>query len=54
MKHSKKGTSACHWSSNLSCEHICALPNLVKNKIDRVKERKKRYIICMYICMKNN
>ncbi len=39
MKHSEKGTSACHRGSNLSSEHICALLNLVQNKIGRKKEK---------------
>ncbi len=51
MKHSEKGTSACHRGSNLSSEHICALPNLVQNKIDREKE-KERNVYYMYVCMK--
>ncbi len=53
MKHSKKGTSACHWGSNLSSEHICALPNLVQNKIDREKERKRKKCV-LYVFMYEN
>lgn len=50
MKRSKEGTSACPWGSNLSSEHICALPNLVKNNIDREKERERKKCV-LYVCM---
>jgi len=50
MKHSKKGTSACHRGSNLSSEHICALSNLVQNKIDREKE-KERNVYYNVLCV---